>query len=418
MEEKRLELDDNIEIKDEVTVTSSKKLTEEEVKEIEKAANETMTDEDKAVAALPSNNGVTEATGDIDPITEEAIVSSDPNTDSLHVMNDREQEEEFEGLEINDELKKLLTMTDDELYKVPESMEEIEITENMLKGSIVDSFDLNEDDVKVLLDLIAKYRAKIPTDWYDNMPEKIKLSIDKQCMEVNNNSKAAKNLFASEVLDTIVRETKMDKIVIDMQKSISEAYDMSPLMEMIVDNQKTAFETELEKKIDILNKKAEESDNNEKKELFFSKAKLLSDIKNAFYQSYTYEDMIDKIKKGKLRVKKIDIDKYGRHIRNFNYKYEQDTPFIIHDVSAVLPVLLKKLSNKYEKEQIARFVIAFIKYTVDMKATEVVDHTFMSYFISNILNLSMISDTKEKSVFCTTLLANICKGIDAINNIE
>lgn len=416
--EKKLELNDNIEIKDEVTVTSSKKLTEEEVKQIEKAANETMTEEDKIVAALPSNNGVTESEGDIEPITEEAIVASDPNTNSLHVMNDREgKEDEFEGLEINDDLKKLLTMTDDELYKVPESMEEIEITEDMLKGSIADSFKLSEEDTKILLDLIARYRAKIPTDWYDNMPGKIKLSIDMQCMEVNNNSKSAKNLFASEVLDTIVRETKMDKIIIDMQKSISEAYDMSPLMEMIVDNQKTTFETELEKKINVLKQKAEESDNDEKKELFLSKAKLLSDIENAFYQSYTYEDMIDKIKKGKLRVKKIDVDKYGRHIRNFNYKYEQDTPFVIHDVSAVLPVLLKRLSERYKKEQIAKFVIAFIKYTVDMKATDVVDHTFMSYFISNILNLSMISDTKAKSVFCTTLLSNICKGIDAINNL-
>ena len=82
-------------------------------------------------------------------------------------------------------------------------------------------------------------------------------------MEVNNTSMEAKNLFASEILDTIVRDTRMDKIVIDVQKSVSEAFNISPLMEMIVETQKTAFETELDKKIDILTKKAEESDNEE-----------------------------------------------------------------------------------------------------------------------------------------------------------
>ena len=84
----------------------------------------------------------------------------------------------------------------------------------------------------------------------------------------------------------------------------------------------------------------------------------------------------------------------------------------------LVPVIKKKLGHKYDNVQIAKFVIAFIKYTRDMKATDVVDHTFMSYFISNILNLTMITDTSSKSVFSTTLLSNICKGIDAINNLD
>ena len=401
---------------------NNKKLTFEEKVQIMDAIKETETEDDKLVASLPSNNGNKESEGNLDPITEEAIVAGNVVTGAINILNDREvdkkSEEEFEGLEIDNDLKKLLTMEDDELYEVPESLEEIPITEDMLKDTIKQSIGLNDEETKELIPILQKYMAKIPASWYDMLPKTLKLSVNKQCMEVNNTSMEAKNLFASEILDTIVRDTRMDKIVIDVQKSVSEAFNISPLMEMIVETQKTAFETELDKKIDILTKKAEESDNEEKKKLMLNKVDQLSAIKNAFYQSYTYEDMIAKIKSGKLRVKKIDIDKYKKHCKNFNYKYEQDTPFIIHDVSMLVPVIKKKLGHKYDNVQIAKFVIAFIKYTRDMKATDVVDHTFMSYFISNILNLTMITDTSSKSVFSTTLLSNICKGINAINNLD
>ena len=396
------------------------KLTLEDTVEIMDTIKASETKEDKMVASLLSNNGKTEADGTLEPVTEEAIVQGNIVTGGVNVLNEREvkEEEEFEGVEFDNELKKLLTMEDDELYKVPESMEEIHITNDMLKDTIKTSIGLGDEETEELIPLVQKYMAKIPVAYYDSLPKTLKLSVDKQCMEVNNTSMEAKNLFASEILDTVVRDTRMDKMVIDIQKSVSEAFNISPLMEMLVDTQKTAFETELDKKIDILNKKAEKSDNEDKKNILIEKANQLSSIKNAFYQSYTYEDIIAKIKSGKLRVKKIDIDKYKKHCKNFNYKYEQDTPFVIHDVSMLVPVLKKKLGHKYTNEQIARFVIAFIKYTVDMKATDVVDHTFMSYFISNIINLTLITDNSSKSIFSTTLLTNICKGINAINNLD
>lgn len=394
------------------------KLTAEEVKAVEEVIKSTETEEDKLVASLPSNNGVEVSNGSEEATTEQKKVNINPNNGSLNVLTDRESEEDDEYVQISDDLKKLLTMEDDEVYAIPESLDEIEITEEMLKGKIKEGYDLSDNDIKVLLPLIQKYRVdRNSCKWFNEMPKKLQDLINKQCLEVNNNSSEAKNLFASEILDAIVRETKMDKIVIDMQKSIAEAYDLSPLMEMIIDKQKTSFEDAIDKKIEILTNKKEESTSEESKDILEEKIKMLEDIKNAFYQSYTYEDMIDKIKRGKIRVKPFDIRKYARFCSEFNYKYEGDTPFIIHDVRILMPVLKRKFS-KYTEEQVCAFVIAFIKHTQNMNSKSPIDHTFMSYFISNIINLDMITDTKEKSVFSTTLMGNIEKGIRAINNIN
>ena len=118
---------------------NNKKLTFEEKVQIMDAIKETETEDDKLVASLPSNNGNKESEGNLDPITEEAIVAGNVVTGAINILNDREvdkkSEEEFEGLEIDNDLKKLLTMEDDELYEVPESLEEIPITEEIGRAS-------------------------------------------------------------------------------------------------------------------------------------------------------------------------------------------------------------------------------------------------------------------------------------------
>ena len=98
----------------------------------------------------------------------------------------------------------------------------------------------------------------------------------------------------------------------------------------------------------------------EKEKFYIEKYKTYYKYKNS--NGYNATIGGDYISCPKDKVYQIDIDKYKKHCKNFNYKYEQDTPFVIHDVSMLVPVIKKKLGHKYDNVQIAKFVIAFIKY--------------------------------------------------------
>ena len=49
---------------------------------------------------------------------------------------------------------------------------------------------------------------------------------------------------------------------------------------------------------------------------------------------------------------------------------------------------------------------------------DVVDHTFMSYFISNILQLDFVTTTAEQGEFINILSNNLEEALKAINHIE
>ena len=76
-------------------------------------------------------------------------------------------------------------------------------------------------------------------------------------------------------------------------------------------------------------------------------------------------------------------------------------------------------NKKYTVEEVARFMIAFMKYTMNMKANDVVDHTFMSYFVSNIINIDFASTgTQEENAFVNLFCSNIERGIRLINGYD
>jgi hypothetical protein len=79
---------------------------------------------------------------------------------------------------------------------------------------------------------------------------------------------------------------------------------------------------------------------------------------------------------------------------------------------------LVRLFPEYTAEQCVAFIIGFFKFTKNMKANDVVDHTYMSFFISNILNLDLIPHTVAENDFINILSNNIKRAICAINNIE
>jgi len=372
------------------------KLTKEDIALLQKTMKSAQSEDAKFIEALPSNNGVLEAVDNtMEDITEDAIVNIDPNTGTMITS--------FQS-SVDDKLAAMLDINIEELYKLPETASEIPYDVDLIKSN-AGNYGLKDADIAALLPIIDKFRAGEDLNWYNLMPEAIKVMITKECIEVNNHSMSAKKLFASELISGLIRDAGIDKIAIDLQEITNNAFDISGIMNMTLDYQKTVLET-----------KFQELYSNLEAEGKFEKAKTIQDVSNAYKQSYTYENFITAVKTGKLKVKQFDIDKYKRYVSEFNYKYEKDTPFVINDISGIAPVLRRKLPQ-FEVHQIIKFIIAFCKYCNNLDSKSVVDHTYMSYTIINIMNLDLIVSNQEENAFTNTILANLNTAIEAVNNI-
>ena len=394
-------------------------LSEQQTNEIKELINkETSTEDNKVIDEMPSNNGVLEAEPELEPETAEAKVEIDPVNGSYKQL--------AEELGISEEGARLLDIKPEDIFDIPESINDIDIDPDIIKKNILEDktlhFDKSDEKlVAQIIDLTMEYKKspnelKENINWYNKLPDPLTAQIDKSCAENNNTSMATKKVFAAFILDQIISDSGIDQISYDMQKSMNEAFNTDGIMTYILEESKTAFETGIEKTIEkIAAIDTTEEFTEEKKS---AKLKQLNDIKEAYRQSYMLEDFIAEAKKGKLRVKKFDIDKYGRHVREWLHKYEGDTPFLVQDPTRVPPVLMRIYNKRYTAEQCVAFIIAFFKYTKNYDSHNVVDHTFMSYFISNILQLDLLRETTGQANFVNILSNNVEEAIKAVNNIK
>lgn len=400
-------------------VLNNATISDDQIKEVMDVIKEEDTPEIKEVLNMPSNNGVKEVDEndrtETEVETKEVDVTVNPITGAL--------QEKFE-----DSMKKdkngpnLLDIDLDDLVDIPESIYDVPFDESLVENNL-ESYGITKD-TKVITDLIAlikEYRSnreRNKVNWYYKMPDEIKTIINKNCVQVNNVSNSAKKMFAEALLDGLISDTGIDKMTIDLQESLAKAFDMSNFVSMTLDLQKSSFEEGIEKNILTLNTIKEKEEDEEKIQKINEKIDLLTKVRDAFIEAYQLNGLLDKLRNHKIKIKKIDIDKYGRHCENFLWKYKKDTPFIIKDITLCTPVLHRRFPE-YTVEEVARFMIAFMKYTMNMKANNVVDHTFMSYFVSNIINIDFASTgTQEENAFVNLFCSNIERGIRLINGYD
>jgi hypothetical protein len=312
--------------------------------------------------------------------------------------------------------------------EIPESINDVEISDEILRKAILEdsNLKLNTEDTELLeqmIDLVKEYKTtpkmmKDNINWYNKLPNKIKEEVNRACAEVNNIDKGTKKIFAEYFLDQVIQSSGIDQISYDMQKSMNEAFDTDGIMSYIIEECKTQFEIGIENTMKKIKAIPEDKITDELRQ---QKIEQLEGIKHAYNQSYMLDEFTAAIKSGKVRVKKFDIEKWARHVHQWLYKYENttsDTPFVIQDPTKCVPILYRIFNKRYTAEQCAALIIGFFKYTQNYNANDVVDHTFMSYFISNILQLDLIRKTSEQADFINILSNNLEEALKAINNIK
>jgi len=142
-------------------------------------------------------------------------------------------------------------------------------------------------------------------------------------------------------------------------------------------------------------------------------------IKNVIDEAYNLDKFSEFCKH--VKIKKFDIEKPKRIFLSFNTKYMNHTNNI-NDIQ-YCPVVLDR-HNISDHNSNMKLCLAFCKYCMNYSPDNIEEHTFMYYFIKNIILLDRINpkgkiydtlDERSKN-FYDGFINNILKCINNINN--
>ena len=267
-----------------------------------------------------------------------------------------------------------------------------ESVSNVIEPIFEDYKGISDEDVAVLVTLARRYMKNEKFSYYNSMPASIKIAIDSilgmKAPEMGSFNREGRNFIASSLLKEISNSAILNATIIDFQKTIEKT--AAEATEEIRGDEywfkvRDFFLTTAADKIQTHR-------NNGENEI----ADRYEAARNAFIESYTFEDLKKTYESGKLKVKKIEIEKFERTCHEFNFSYSKSQN-AIRDITQVLPILQAQLDDDLTLDSIKRFVVIFIKYTrfKHMDPNNFFNHTYMYFFIYNILTISNYDRSNE-----------------------
>lgn len=291
----------------------------------------------------------------------------------------------------------------------------IDLDSVTLSDSIIKEYDLSEEDCKNLIALLKRVQAKEEgINYYNELPAGVKKFVNAMAVaEGSPSSRSIKNAIAKTYIDTIFREIGADVFQIDVERLINteikkSGVDFSTMYDEMILGKK-------EKLYEAAAKVEEASPKN---------AAVLRKIADACEESYMMTGFIEAIKNHALKIRKIDIEKYDKVVKEFNYKYEKSSLNInlASDLVLCIPRHLATASepispDKITSKTVVAFVVAFCKYCEKFSPENVAEHTFMYYFIKNILRLDSTPPGTEHSEFAQQLVDRIKSTLELIHEV-
>lgn len=302
----------------------------------------------------------------------------------------------------NDLIEDFINDTLDETNLTIDSFTTDEIRKSIINSKMVKEDKLTDDNVLQLVQAFNKI-AKKEKIKYDDLPEFMQKLVNRLLLNEYQkditaplNDKLIKNFIAGSVIEQLYGEiinTRMDSVCIDLKTGIQNLAEKQIKSESAKARQ-MYYRTFVER-FPVLSAECREKGDT-------AKADLLDRVSKGYISAHTLNDMYSAFNTGKIKVKKIDLEKIHKHYHEFNSKYEWSV-FTINDITTCVDILDRYVKKAYTMESIKAFIVLFCKYTRDMKPTrqQVDEHTFMYYFIDNIVTLDTYdrNDETEKEYY-------------------
>lgn len=385
-------------------------ITPEEVMQVAQKLEENIKGDETLdmIRNLPSNNGttITPIAATVESINpKEALTTTDPDTGKTVVHGIIGEDYEEKDLIID--FDKYLNMDD---YKI----DNIKFTaDNVKESSIAMAFDLDENDCKQFAIVINKYKKDESYPIYRNLPPKLQVAIDNQAVAMGVINQASRNSITKNMINMVVTDVGADMYQIDMQRVLNNKIEsmsghlMQEAYTDIISNKKE----KMYKIAEIL-----------EKEGHMDKAIICREIGDAAEESYKLEKFYNAIKTHKIKVKKIDMEKPDRTYNIINNKYHNSALCInrVSDIPIALGRQMQFTDKKIEGvtyNTIVGFTVLFCKYCNNMNPNNPQDHTFMYYFIKNILAMDSAPAGDDNTKFVMDLVDRIKDCLISVHEV-
>lgn len=351
-------------------------LTDEDIDQINDTIEEVASDS----ATAKTTEEAKKLQADYEPKLESAKTTlvTNPITGKPMLITEDKEEDEEDFLPSFEEM-----LADDSIKPMNIDMDTVIIKADTIKPILAATFPntkFSDEDIEKVRVAAEKQKRKEDFSYYESMPDSVKGAINgmigaQMQSKMGSFNKEGRNYIVQAMLDNIIQDEVVDKATYDMNKMIQKGMkDISEetKRDKYWEGSRAFFMSEIDNKI----KKFEDEGKHEIAERF-------RQVKEAYRQSYTYENMLAAYKEGKIKVKKIQVEKFNRTCEEFNFKY-QKTQNIINDIKTLLPKLDRVAAKHFDLDIIKEFIVIFINYVKNMDVNDYKDHTFMYYFIYNI----------------------------------
>ena len=390
-------------------MTENNKLTEENIEAINKIMEENAeSNQDiKLVQSLPSNNNVENSDSNEEGYMKKVNTIIDPNTGEHKILGGVEDDDEFETV---DETTFEDLVAGIESGEIKVKVTDSPVTEEELKNNPSDmldpNFQLSEEAIQTMLELVNRRMKKEEFNVYKAMPKEVQDMINKfmgQAGEAEiprvttNQSRALRNSLAEDLLDDYILKIGLNRAKEDLNSEIENIFKQGT---KDIAEYSIGYTQERNKKY------REYIDNLDDEE---KKAKLTETL-DVIDSAYTLEPLIEFAKT--CKIKKYDIEQPKNYFRDFTNKYINSN-YNIYDIKLALPVLERHIvdNEKYNSADVVAFIVCFCKYIRNFKVENVLEHSFMYYVIYNIIMID--ANTSEKTIDVSTIFVeNVKKVID------
>lgn len=287
----------------------------------------------------------------------------------------------------------------------PKEIENVEVSNKDYLEAAATYFELTEDDAKILLNILFKYKNNPQGKYYDELPEKIKQFADGIRANSPAEMKMTKNSSARFILSNITRDAQFGKLMDDYTNDMAN----------VMNEMHGEFQAIIQESFDDLFSNIEKI-----KESNPEQAETLDKFYNSFKSATTFELQLDFIDRG-VNKKKISkwMTRFDDNCFYFNRKVNSDANrergIKFADIRTLIPTI-KKARDGFTEKQIKEFIIVFLKSIEKMDLTDTANLFYIYGVVSAIDSFRFNTDFDTE--LGKTLFGNITKVIQKIISLN
>lgn len=355
----------------------------------------------------------------IDPECEDIVIDADEN--GLV----KEVEEDF------------LKDYDIDIFDINKEEIDIDTTAALDTDRVRDTFDLSDDDVVTLLEVIGKSNEK-NYDIYNHLPKSIQGFINDMIKE-QGIPEDFRDTIAKMIISEMTNQSEVQQAFIDLEKSLNKALDIPSLADLYSEHTESVMEVHIPEMIEKIRDEAPD------------KAEMLEKVREVFHQAYDFSFAMNaynnnaRIRKSMRRQEQLGSKELRRALDNFCFRNESSRFKIndIHEVPDVLKLILieelqkvkdyifgqdpeederyhklfsRRLELNVTEKEIEKFCIMIAKSCETKDPYDVIDASYMYYLVKNLIVLKFTNESKTD--FSIKLINNICDAILFIRTEE